>query len=144
MTYRIATKEDFEGVLKLALALWPDEEDVASDIQTALTESGHAIYIAEDNGRAIGFIEMALRTDYVEGSNSSPVAYIEGLFVAVTHRKQGIAHELVRCGEEWGKENRCTEMGSDVLVDNTISQEFHENIGFRKAETIVCYIKEIS
>lgn len=144
MTYRKATTEDFEGVLKLAVALWPDEEDVASDIQTALTELGHAIYIAEDNGRAIAFIEMGLRTDYVEGSSTSPVAYIEGLFVAVTHRKQGIAHELVRCGEAWGKENGCTEMGSDVLVDNTISQEFHESVGFKKAETIVCYIKQLT
>ncbi len=43
---------------------------------------------------AAGLIE-ALRGDYVNGTSTSPVAFVEGLYVAPTHRRAGIARTML-------------------------------------------------
>lgn len=48
-----------------------------------------------------GFAQCQLRHDYVEGTDSSPVGYLEGIFVKQEHRKQGYAKELLAKCEEW-------------------------------------------
>lgn len=41
------------------------------------------------------FAQCGLRHDYVEGRGSSPVGYLEGIFVEKEYRKQGCAKELL-------------------------------------------------
>jgi aminoglycoside 6'-N-acetyltransferase I len=45
--------------------------------------------------------------------------------------------------EKWFVGKGVSEIGSDAVVDNVISQKFHEKMGFEKGETIVHYIKKI-
>ena len=59
--------------------------------------------IAEEDGRAVGFAQCQLRHDYVEGCETSPVGYLEGVFVREEYRRRGIATELVRAGEAWAR-----------------------------------------
>src|SRR5207245_712927 len=97
----------------------------------------------DDNGEAIAFADLSIRNEYVEGSNSSPVGYVEGLYVKPEYRKQGIASELVRRAEAWARGRGCTEYGSDTELSNIDSQNFHVRYGFEKAETIVHFIKKL-
>ena len=91
----------------------------------------------------IGFINLSIRIDYVEGSNSSPVAYVEGIYVKPEYRNKGIAKSLIANGEEWARFKGCTQMGSDIEMDNDISYKFHQKIGFDEANRIICFIKDI-
>jgi aminoglycoside 6'-N-acetyltransferase I len=86
---------------------------------------------------------MSLRFDYVEGANSSPVGYIEGIYVDEVHRYKGISRRLVEAGVEWSKSRGCREIASDTQIDNHASQEFHKRIGFKEAGRLVAFIKEI-
>jgi aminoglycoside 6'-N-acetyltransferase I len=86
---------------------------------------------------------MCLRIDYVEGSSSSPVGYIEVIFVEASHRNKGISKRLVKEGEGWSKSLGCRELASDTELHNKESQEFHKRIGFEEAGRIVFFIKEI-
>jgi len=54
-----------------------------------------AAFLADRNGLA----EAAIRTDYVNGTVSTPVAFLEGLYVRPEARRRGAAAELVatRC-----------------------------------------------
>ena len=62
-------------------------------------------------GEATGFAEASIRTDYANGTLSSPVAFLEGLYVQPTHRGQGNARLLVA-----SVELRAVEMGSTELA----------------------------
>lgn len=91
----------------------------------------------------MGFINLSIRVDYVEGSNSTPVGYVEGIYVMDGYRKQGIATKLLKQGEVWAKDHGCTQMASDIEIPNAISYDFHLSVGFQEANRIICFIKDI-
>ena len=91
----------------------------------------------------VGFINLAIRNDYVEGSKSSPVGYLEGVYVKKAYRKRGIANMLFKEAEKWFRSKRVKEIGSDAMVQNIVSQKFHKSVGFKKGETLIHYIKKI-
>ncbi len=49
-----------------------------------------------ENGRAVAFISLSIRQDYVEGATQKPVAYLEGIGVLEASKSQGIAGELIK------------------------------------------------
>lgn len=85
---------------------------------------------------------MALR-DWAEGTTSTPVGYIEGIYVKPQYRKRRIGRSLVKAGEEWSRKKGCREMASDAVIDNLSSQEFHRAIGFSEVSSFVCFRKSI-
>jgi aminoglycoside 6'-N-acetyltransferase I len=136
MTIRKARKSESGKVIKLARKLWPDVK--ASDMRP-----GYTFYIAEVNGSFIGFILLNVRKDYVEGSTSFPVGYIEGIYVEKSWRKKNVGRELVKAAEEWCVQKGLKELGSDVDLRNHKSQKFHSSVGFKKGDIMVPYIKTI-
>lgn len=140
-----ANDTNLDEVTNLAMKLWPDNvwAELRSEFEKLLASNKDIVYLAIVEGTHVGFIHMSLRFDYVEGSNSSPVGYIEGIYVDENHRNKGISKKLVKAGEEWSKSLGCTELASDTELDNQESQQFHKRIGFREASRIVSFIKDI-
>jgi aminoglycoside 6'-N-acetyltransferase I len=140
------TQNDFNEWLELALTLWPDYSTaqmqvILTNILDSPREDG---FIARDeNGSAIAFMNLSLRSDYVPGATHSPVAYVEGIYVRDEYRKQGIGAALIQCAEQWAIDRGCIELASDALIDNTASHQFHAKIGFQEAERTVFFIKSI-
>lgn len=146
MEIRQATKKDFNGLLEMALLLWPDdpESQVTKDVQEMLSSSRQAVFICLDkNDKYAGFIDVSTRREYVPGATVFPIGYIEGIYVRSAYRRKGIARKLVEFGEKWALEKGCQQMASDTWVWNTVSQEFHTSVGFKEAERLVTYIKRI-
>ena len=79
----------------------------------------------------------------MEGTETSPVGYLEGVYVKETERMQGIARELVSACGQWAKDKGCTEFASDCELVNTVSQAFHRAIGFEEANRLVAYVRKI-
>src|SRR3954466_10057006 len=116
---------DQPGWLELRQALWPDESASATLAEMEAfcrSPSRYAQFVAMSAvGEPQGFIELALRSDYVNGTESSPVAFLEAIYVAPAHRRQGIARALVAQAERWALSQACREFASDALLDNTHS-----------------------
>ena len=51
------------------------------------------IFLAISEEHIVGFAQCGLRFDYVEGTDSSPVGYLEGIFVLEEYKKRGYAKE---------------------------------------------------
>ena len=83
------------------------------------------------------------RFDYVEGTKSSPVGYLEGIFVEENFRNKGYAKELLNACENWAKDKGCKEFASDCELDNLTSLKFHLSMGFDEANRIICFKKEL-
>jgi aminoglycoside 6'-N-acetyltransferase I len=83
--------------LTLRLALWPDASEAEHlSAMTDATARGNYVRLAvAADGSALGFAEASKRVDYVNGTSSSPVAFLEGLYVVPSARRRGIARTLV-------------------------------------------------
>lgn len=66
----------------------------------------------------IGFAYCQLRYDYVEGMHSSPVGYLEGIYIEPSERNNGYARQLLSECESWAKQKECTEFASDCESQN--------------------------
>ena len=142
---RKATMNDLPRLTELALALWPDNavDTMYYDLGTIMTAGESVFFLAYREDEAVGFAQCQLRHDYVEGTDSSPVGYLEGIYVTQNCRKQGIAKALLAACENWAKAQGCNEFASDCELTNTQSLQFHLNMGFREANRIICFTKKL-
>ena len=142
---RKATVNDALCVAKLAIQMWEDNtvEGLSEDLAEIIDSTESAIFLLYDGEKAIGFAQCQLRHDYVEGTDSSPVGYLEGIFVEEAYRNKGCAKELLACCETWTKEMGCTEFASDCELTNTGSLAFHLKMGFEEANRVICFAKRL-
>jgi aminoglycoside 6'-N-acetyltransferase I len=129
-------------------ALWPGlgdrHEEHLADIKRLLADPGDTInVIARIEGDAAGFAEAALRHDYVNGCETSPVAFLEGIYVNTEFRGRGVARELVKAIEAWALARGCTEFASDAAIDNATSHAMHKALGFTETQRVVYFRKVI-
>lgn len=146
MLIKPITAADFADWLKLRKQLWSTtaESGHKRQMQQILDQPAKLVaFMAYHNNIAVAFAEASLRYDYVAGCSTSPVVYLEGMFVIAEERKQGIAKLLCGAIEDWGKANGCTELASDVEITNLLSQQVHQSLKFQEVERVVCYYKKI-
>lgn len=132
-------------IAALAVQMWDEhtQEELERDFAALLQREDAAVFLAEEEGKAVGFAQCQLRRDYVEGTETSPVGYLEGIFVEPAYRGKGIARALLACCEQWAREQGCTEFASDCELDNTQSLAFHMRLGFDEANRIICFTKKL-
>ena len=73
------TYSDLADWLEMSLDLWPEEsrEDMRGFLESFIEEKKYHNFIARNaRGDAMGFINLSIRSDYVEGSSGSPVVFI--------------------------------------------------------------------
>ncbi len=140
-----AETKDLPILAELACRLWPDHtvEEMRAEFAEIMAKPDTVFFLAFDGVTPIGFAQCQFRHDYVEGTDTSPVGYLEGIYVAEGYRKQGIARELLTACESWAKTKGCTEFASDCELENVQSLQFHLNVGFEEANRIVCFTKDL-
>ena len=105
---------------------------------------GHFVRLAvAPDGSPIAFVEASKRADYVNGTNSSPVAFLEGLYVEPASRRQGVARALVAAVEAWALAQGCTELASDSPLENTAAHAAHRALGFAETERVVYFCRAL-
>ena len=142
---RKAEIKDLAILAELACQLWPNHtvEEMRAVYAETIEKPDAAFILAFAQETAIGFAQCQLRNDYVEGTDSSPVGYLEGIYVAEAYRKQGVAKALLTACESWAKTKGCSEFASDCELDNTQSLQFHLRVGFEEANRIICFTKKL-
>nr|WP_256660282.1 aminoglycoside 6'-N-acetyltransferase [Pseudomonas sp. RIT623] len=137
---------DHDGWLPLRVALWPDSSSKNEHDKRVILSAPEryvVLLFVDEHGDALGFAEASIRVDYVNGTNSSPVAFLEGLYVHPASRSQGIARQLVAEIQQWAEEMDCTELASDALLDNQGSHAMHQALGFTETERVVYFLKPL-
>ncbi|GFI51510.1 aminoglycoside N(6')-acetyltransferase type 1 [Lachnospiraceae bacterium] len=142
---RKAGKEDLETLADLAVLLWDGHtvDELIDEFADIISEGKSQFFLKYENDIPVGFVHCQLRYDYVEGTKTTPVGYLEGIFVREDYRKQGYARELLMECEAWAKENGCQEFASDCEIDNTNSFHFHKAMDFTEANRIICFSKKL-
>lgn len=127
--------------LSLRALLWPGATDAEHlrNMADALARKHHVRLALTPEGSALGFVEASMRTDYVNGTSTSPVAFLEGLYVEPGSRRKGVARALVADVERWALAQRCSELASDSPLANTAAHAAHRALGFEETERVVYF-----
>lgn len=140
-----AIPSDAVTIAKLAAKMWTSTtaESLTKEFYDSLVSSDSATYLYIINSNPVGFAQCQLRRDYVEGTSTSPVGYLEGVYVEPDYRKLGYGKALIKACEDWARERGCTEFASDCELCNTNSYAFHLHSGFTEANRIICFTKRL-
>ena len=100
-----------------------------------------AFVARDDQDGLLGFAEVAVRTDFVNGCEHRPALFLEGIYVRPKHRGRGVARALCDAAGRWGREKSCLEFASDVYIDDYDSLAAHRGLGFEETERVVYFRK---
>ena len=142
---REAEEKDLAAIAQMAVIMWDSHtvEEMIGEFGDIVNSEKAQVFLKYLQDIPVGFAQCGLRHDYVEGTGSSPVGYLEGFFVKEEYRKQGYAKELLAACEEWAKKQGCTEFASDCELSNAESFAFHMSMGFEEANRIICFTKKL-
>lgn len=149
MIVRTAERRDADQWLALRCELWPDgpaaehREEIGQYFSGRFPREPWVVLLAEDDRqRIVGLAELSLRP-YAEGCTSTPVAYLEGWFVAADARRTGVGRTLMEAAGAWGRSQGCSELASDCAPDNQVSADAHRGLGFADAGVVQCFRKAL-
>ena len=145
MKIKSISKENITVLTALMLKLWTDcnFEEEYRNCQKILRSDNETCFLIKNDHQYIGFIQMALRLEHIEGATTSPVGYVEGIYIEPDFQEQGLGRQLMKVGEQWAKSKGCTQIGSDVELTNPSSILFHKKVGFQEVNRIACFVKNI-
>lgn len=140
-----AVKREAKVLAALAIQLWTDntEPDLEKKFEKLIQSENAVCFLKYVDDTAVGFAQCQIRTDYVEGTETSPVGYLEGILIVEAYRHNGYAKELLNACEKWAKDKNCSEFASDCELNNMDSFRFHMAMGFEEANRIICFKKNI-
>lgn len=140
-----AGKQDLEILANLAILMWDNHSvsELIEEFSEIISKGKSQFFLKYENNIPIGFAQCQLRYDYVEGTKTSPVGYLEGIFIKESYRNKGYAKELLAECEVWAKCNGCHEFASDCEIDNIDSFHFHKAMKFTEANRIICFTKTL-
>jgi aminoglycoside 6'-N-acetyltransferase I len=147
MTISIYTvrHEQFAEWLRLRTAVYTgiDLEFHDQEMRRFLADDSKRCFVADFGcGAVCGMIEVSLR-NVVDGCLTSPVGYIEGVYIDPAQRGAGLSRRLLQYAEEWCRSMGCTEIATDAEFENEEAQRFHEHMGFEETYRIVEYRKKL-
>lgn len=142
---KAAILADAGAIAKMAVKLWPEHttEELEKEFEGIIGGGKSAVFLLVLEEQPVGFAQCQLRNDYVEGTDSSPVGYLEGIFIEQDFRRKGHARELLAACEDWARNQGCTEFASDCELENRDSLAFHLNMGFAEANRVICFTKKL-
>lgn len=114
-----------------------DAEALAAELGSATFSTWMDVYLiwtAEE--KAIGFLELSER-NIVDGCETSPVAYLEGIYIVEAYRGKGLGQQLIEFCKQWTKDNGMSELATDSSWHDVTAQKFHARMGFEETERIV-------
>ena len=132
------------ALANLASRMWDHAPEELEPEFASLTASDKAAcFLAWNDNQPIGFAQCQLRHDYVEGCDTSPVGFLEGIYVEAEHRRSGVARALLAACEDWARSVGCNEFASDCELDNHDSLAWHLKSGFAEVNRTIWFAKKL-
>jgi aminoglycoside 6'-N-acetyltransferase I len=131
--------------LDLRRALWPECSEERHEIEVAQWENSDGVVLLAEgsDGRALGFAEVSIRREHVEGTSSAPVAYLEAWYVVPEERRKGIGRALIESAVRWSSEAGFSELACDAEFDNSNAIQAHKDLGFREVGRSIHFVRTL-
>jgi aminoglycoside 6'-N-acetyltransferase I len=142
---REIVESDRADCVRLREALWPGsllDHDTETRKHFENPPKAPVIFVAEDNGRIVGFLELDYRK-YAPGCRSSPLPFIEGWYVEPGLQRRGIGRALIEAAEACARVAGHNEIASDTEIANADGIAAHIALGYEEVERVVCFRRSL-
>jgi len=99
-------------------------------------------FFTDANEQILGFVELSAR-NVADACVSSPVAYIEGLYLKKEYRGMGLGSKAIATILAWCKEKAYTELATDAELVNVDAKEFFKAVGFKESFRIIEFHRRV-
>jgi len=121
------TRDDLADVARLSGELgYPLEANEARRHFDALSPEKHGLYVAEDDGRVLGWIHVSA----IESLADEPKSVIDALIVDESVRSRGIGRLLVARGEAWAAQRGHRTLRVRTRITRDRAHHFYKRCGF--------------
>jgi predicted N-acetyltransferase YhbS len=136
---RIATVADADSIAQLSGQLgYPSTADETIQRLRAVDHhSEHAVYVAEADGRLVGWIHVFARPSVT----TEPSAEVAGLVVDEYCRGRGIGQALMSAAERWAIEQGYRMVTLRSNVKRLRAHAFYERLGYETIKTSKSFCK---
>ncbi|MDO3386089.1 GNAT family N-acetyltransferase [Gilvimarinus sp. SDUM040013] len=107
----------------------PEEVDASKSLTRYITEDSCFAYVAEKAGEPIGFIAGHVKELLSPITKSRSMGSIDELFVAASHRREGIGSKLLAELESECKQRNATDVFVEIWEFNEKARQFYEAHG---------------
>ncbi|MFH1750339.1 MAG: GNAT family N-acetyltransferase [Candidatus Micrarchaeota archaeon] len=130
---RVATMDDFEGILPLFGQLQPkiplEKGKIRTFFQEMLASPNHMAWIANLDGEIVGYMDVVFRAYHFAFGFT---ARIETTIVDDEHRRKGVATLLLKECEKEAANRGCRIIELDSAMERTQAHQFYETNGYSK------------
>ena len=141
MKIRTVKEEDYQELMQL-FNLFVGEDRYsrydADSFNKVIRNPQNTIFIAEDERQIIGFATMSVR-DVIRFLR--PIAELDEIFIKETHRRQGIAKELMEEVEKKARDIPCSRIFIGSFYERKEGHKLYEALGYTNKG--YQYVKEL-
>lgn len=101
----------------MATKIWGNDKtsELTEEFMEIAKDENSTCFLKFIDEKAVTFANVALKHYYVEGTETSPVGYLEGIYVKENYIKKGYARELVEDCEKWAREKNAKNLPATVF-----------------------------
>ncbi|WP_299074898.1 GNAT family N-acetyltransferase [uncultured Paraglaciecola sp.] len=119
----IATERPFNDALK-------SEHICYYDIKQLIEGHDSTVMVADDNGRIVGSGYARIKTSKAHLTHDLH-AYLGFMYVAPTHRGQGINQRVIQALIAWGKTQGMQDFYLEAYAENSSALKAYQKLGFQ-------------
>lgn len=131
MQIRPCSTEDFDGVYKLLLQLWPTVEFNKATLQkifaVTIAQPQQKLIVAVASDEVVGFCSLTIKNNFWQAGS---IGVVDELVVDVRHQRQGIGKRLMERIESIAIENKCKRLELESSFHREGAHKFYETTGF--------------
>ncbi len=133
-------REQFREMAKLIPDFIKEGDQSIEFLEKTISNDDSDIIVYENDGTVVGFIllQAKVRPDF-DFMIPGKYCYIMDIIVTEAHRNKGFGTALMNSAKDWAKEQNCSFINLDVLVNNSGAIKVYEKLGFiPKAQEMYC------
>ena len=133
-------REQFREMAKLIPNFIKEGDQSVEFLEKTISDDVSDILVYENDGIVVGFILLQAkeRPDF-DFMLPGKYCYVMDVIVTESHRNKGFGTALMNSAKVWAKEQNCSFINLDVLVNNHGAIKFYEKLGFiPKAQEMYC------
>lgn len=133
-------REQFREMAKLIPDFIKEGDQSVEFLEKTILNEDSDIIVYENDGTVVGFILLQAkeRPDF-DFMITGKYCYIMDIIVTEAHRNKGFGAALMNSAKDWAKEQNCSFINLDVLVNNPRAIKLYEKLGFiPKAQEMYC------
>ncbi len=136
-------REQFKEMSKLIPNFIKEGNQSIEFIEKTISNDDSDILVYEDDGKIVGFILIqAKQRPNFEFIVPDKHCFIMDLIITENSRGRGFGTALMNSAKVWAKEQNCSIISLDVLVNNPGAIKLYEKLGFiPKAQEMYCKLK---